>query len=263
MSHETDAVEALERLGLTEYEARCFVALSRVPQGTAKEISKLSEVPRSRVYDTVDRLHERGLVDVQQSDPREYRAIPRDDAFEKLRGEYSSAIDAADEALGQVESNEPREESEGLWSIATADHVHDRLRTLLDGAEDHVHVVVADEATVQPAVLDALSSAGDRGVTVFLEAPTAAVGERVEEAVLDARVAVAEELQRNRDVEGKRPGLLVLIDGHAVLASGLEESDLPGVDRETAVWTQGRDHGFAAWTRELLEDRGQPDALAE
>jgi sugar-specific transcriptional regulator TrmB len=68
------AIEALEQLGLTEYEARCFVALTRLPHGTAKEVGKVADIPRSRVYETMDRLQDRGLVDIQKGDPRRFRA---------------------------------------------------------------------------------------------------------------------------------------------------------------------------------------------
>ncbi|UHQ97948.1 hypothetical protein HYG81_18615 [Natrinema zhouii] len=54
MPTESQAVRLLDDLGLTEYEARCFVALSRVQTASASEIHTLSDVPRSRVYDSVE-----------------------------------------------------------------------------------------------------------------------------------------------------------------------------------------------------------------
>lgn len=44
-----ESIELLQQLGLKEYEARAFVALTRVEAGTAKDIAELSEVPRTRV----------------------------------------------------------------------------------------------------------------------------------------------------------------------------------------------------------------------
>lgn len=61
MASKAEAVEALTELGSTEYEARCFVALSQLSEGTAQEISQVSEVPQSRVYDIADSLFQRGL----------------------------------------------------------------------------------------------------------------------------------------------------------------------------------------------------------
>ena len=42
---EAEAIELLQELGLKEYEARCFVALTRLPFGTAKEISDVASAP--------------------------------------------------------------------------------------------------------------------------------------------------------------------------------------------------------------------------
>ena len=254
MSGEGAAVDALDQLGLTEYEAKCFVALTRIEHGTAKEISQLSDVPRSRVYDTVERLHQRGLVDVQQSDPREYRAVSKDEAFDILRHDYNARIEAADEALKDVESAETPEEK-GTWAIANADHVSNRVVALLDDAEEHVHFIIVDETTLKEDVLDRLAAASDRGVTVIVEAPSEPARDRVQRVVPDAHVVLSAELQETQKVVKKWPGQLILVDRRAVLASGVEESELPGVKEETAVWSHGRDHGFAAWVRELLSDR--------
>lgn len=110
MSDESAAIDALDKAGLTEYEAKCFVALTRIDEGTAKEISQLSGVPQSRVYDTVEQLHEMGLVDIQQSEPRLYRAISKTEALDKLHREYKANLEAADSALDEVKSAETQED---------------------------------------------------------------------------------------------------------------------------------------------------------
>ena len=51
-----EATELLQKLGLKEYEARSFVGLSRLDAGTAKELSEITEVPRTRIYDAVKEL---------------------------------------------------------------------------------------------------------------------------------------------------------------------------------------------------------------
>ncbi|MFB6177506.1 MAG: helix-turn-helix domain-containing protein, partial [Halobaculum sp.] len=56
----TRAVELLQQLGLKEYEAKCFVGLSRLSTGTAKQLSEITEVPRTRVYDAIRVLEAQG-----------------------------------------------------------------------------------------------------------------------------------------------------------------------------------------------------------
>ncbi|GAB7019785.1 helix-turn-helix domain-containing protein [Halostagnicola bangensis] len=70
MSHDTSdeprtlATKQLKAFGLSTYAARTFVALVGLGGGTTQNVSDASEVPRTRVYDAADELHDRGLIDV-------------------------------------------------------------------------------------------------------------------------------------------------------------------------------------------------------
>jgi len=59
------AVESLRDLGLTEYEAKVYTALVKIRSGTAADIHLVSGIPRSAVYGALNRLEERGIVEVQ------------------------------------------------------------------------------------------------------------------------------------------------------------------------------------------------------
>lgn len=258
MSGVDEAVEALSALGLTQYEAKCFTALTRLSRGTAREVSEVADVPRSRVYDTLERLHDRGLVDVQESEPREYRAVEEAEAMARLESAFETKLEGASSALSNIETRETLEER-GVWAVADHDQVTDRLSTLIEGATGRVHYLIATDRVVEDAVARALDDAMERGVDVLVEVPTGDVGETVRERFPGAEVVVAPGLSTTEQVERKWPGQLLMVDDSAVLASGVEEGDLPDVTRETAVWTTGVDHGFAAWTRELLADRVDGD----
>lgn len=254
MSRTDEAATALKAAGLTEYEARCFVALTQLSTGTAKEISQVAEIPRSRVYDTVERLDQRGLVEVQQSNPREYNAVPIEMAMRRIREDYDSHINAAENALQQIKEPESKED-EGMWAITHTDHVTERILTLLDGAEETVHFLVAAEEVVDRRTLTHLRRAVDRGVRVTVEVMNEDLRDRFGEAVPDGTVVVSPDLETTNPVYTEWPGKLLLVDKRAVVAGGIKESDLPDVTHETAVWTHGNDHGFAVWIRELLDDR--------
>jgi HTH-type transcriptional regulator, sugar sensing transcriptional regulator len=254
MSKTEEAVTALSELGLTEYEARCFVALTKLTTGTAKEISQVSDVPRSRVYDTIERLDRKGLVDVQQSDPREYRAVEVETACRRIRENYDSRINTAENALEQIEQPESTEDA-GVWSISETDHVTDRIASFIENAEESVHHVVATDEVVDDAILAELRGATDRGVEVVVEVPTDDDREAFEEAVPDATVVVAPDLETTNAVYSEWPGQLLLVDHESVVAAAIKEGGLPDVVQQTAIWTYGHDHGVAVWIRELLDDR--------
>ncbi|RQH00804.1 TrmB family transcriptional regulator [Natrarchaeobius oligotrophus] len=254
MSKTEEAVRALSELGLTEYEARCFVALTRISRGTARDVSEVADVPRSRVYDTIERLDRKGLVNVQQSDPREYQAVSVEKACERIRDDYDSRIHAAESALEQVERPQSSE-NEGMWAISRPEHVADRVATFLEQAEESVHLVVATDEVIDEDFLRRLRDVTERGTDVFVEVPTDGVRERFADAVPDATVVAASDLETTDVVHSARPARLLLVDRESVVATGTKTSNLPDVVQETAIWTYGRDHGFAAWVRELLDDR--------
>ena len=253
MPSKLEAVESLMELGLTEYEARCFVALTQLSEGTAKEVSRIADVPQSRVYDIADRLHRMGVVDVQESDPRRYRVLPVSRAMDRLQQEYSEALENAADQLHDLESRSTR--TRGVWEIAEQRDVVDRLLTHLEDAEEEVFLLVAEEGLLDGELLEALGDAADRGVTVYAEVPTESARARVNDAVPDARVTVTDLHVRSTLLEEREPGRLALIDHETVVLSSLQEGLVPGESEETGLWGTGVGHGLVVWIRPFLERR--------
>jgi sugar-specific transcriptional regulator TrmB len=56
------ALRDLEGLGLSEWEAKCYWTLIRYGPKNALELSKLSEIARSKVYEVTTRLRRKGFV---------------------------------------------------------------------------------------------------------------------------------------------------------------------------------------------------------
>ncbi|GAA0672439.1 TrmB family transcriptional regulator [Natronoarchaeum mannanilyticum] len=254
MPTESEAVELLEELGLTEYEARCFVALSRVEKASAKEVSDLSEVPRSRVYDAVERLHRRGLVDVQQSDPREFRALSQEKALQVLRDQHEETLANVGTALGNLERSDDLEES-GAWAISDHEHVTDRIETLLGDADDEAYLLVTDESAMERDVRSTLAGASDRGVDVITEVPSDDAEERLLEDVPDATVRITELAGDAAQIESKWLSRIVMVDRRSVLLGALTDDARPGRTIETAIWAKGSNHGLVVGVRHLLTAR--------
>lgn len=214
-----DAVELLQALGLKEYEAKCFVALSRVENATAKEVSELSEVPRTRVYDAVDALEDAGLVGRQHSNPQRFRAVPVAEAAETLREEYDARIEDLRDALDDV----PDVEADGdtdttdVWSLTGASAVANRTRGLVADADAAVVLVTTADA-LDAALADELAITADAGVDVTVggvdpAARDAAADALGADAVFDADPArLAGALDADTDVDR-----LLLVDGTRVL----------------------------------------------
>lgn len=252
MGEAQEAVDALENLGLTEYEARCFVALAQLPHGTAREIGQVADIPRSRVYETMDRLRERGLVEIHEAEPRAYQGVPIDTAIEILRNQYESYFDTVERTLQQIEPTYKKAQ-QAVWAINTHEQVTGRVVDLVGDASDEIVLIVLEDDLLDEDTLAGLADASDRGVSVHVGSVSDSIRERVEDAGVDARVFTTELIEWFTAMSGSpRIGRLLMVDRGPVLASALHEEELPGVPNETAAWSDGIDHGVATFMERVF-----------
>jgi HTH-type transcriptional regulator, sugar sensing transcriptional regulator len=76
--------DRLVRLGLTQYEARAYLALIRRDGSTPAEVAKVAGVPRQRIYDVIDSLAAKGLVSERPGRAAKFAATPPAEAADLL-----------------------------------------------------------------------------------------------------------------------------------------------------------------------------------
>jgi sugar-specific transcriptional regulator TrmB len=258
MSNDTDPpnpVEILRDLGLKEYEARCFVALTRMPHGTAKAVSDTADVPRTRVYDAVDQLQAYGLVDVQHSNPQQFRAIPVDKAVTLLRRDFDQQFDDLQHALDALDpvGGDALQDQDNVWTTVGGPSVTNRTVGFIDDADEEIVMVLdgigAD--SVSDRLAERLRAAANRGVTIYIGALTESTYEQVTAAVPEARTFESglEWLQPQTEGENERIGRLLLVDRAALLLSSIGSN---GPEEETAIWIDNVSSGLLVIARRLL-----------
>jgi sugar-specific transcriptional regulator TrmB len=77
-------LDRLQRLGLTSYEARAYLALLRRDSSTAAETARLAGLPRQRVYDVLSSLVEKGMASTRPGRAVKYAATPPEQALDRL-----------------------------------------------------------------------------------------------------------------------------------------------------------------------------------
>lgn len=71
-----ERLNKLKEFGLTEYQARAYLALLELSSTTANKIPPLSRVPRTKIYGIMRQLHDKGLVQIIPETPLKYKAVP-------------------------------------------------------------------------------------------------------------------------------------------------------------------------------------------
>lgn len=67
-----DKIKTLKNLGLTEYEAQISLTLLKIGKSKASEISKNCAVPKNKIYDSLETLSKKGIVQIVPSSPKKY-----------------------------------------------------------------------------------------------------------------------------------------------------------------------------------------------
>ncbi|WP_049927902.1 TrmB family transcriptional regulator [Halopiger goleimassiliensis] len=243
---EVEAVEAFERLGLTSYEAKVFIALHRLGSGTARDVSRVVDVPRSQVYSVAERLAERGLLEIQQSSPIRYRPVPIEEARATIEERFERERERAFEYVDAVRTDPTgEEEREDIWTVRGTDRVTDRVVDLCSQAEERIVFGTRLPELVTDAIERTLERQAAAGRTVVAVSRDQAVRERV--SALEGVVVESSPAHREGD---DRSGRILLVDDDAVLLSVVDDDG-----SETAIWSAGS--LFASVLIQLIEANQQ------
>ncbi|TCL59770.1 TrmB family transcriptional regulator [Hydrogenispora ethanolica] len=151
----------LEKLGLSPYEAKAYIALTQRHPANGYEISKLARIPPSKIYETLSKLKHKGMVIVdEQIEPVQYYPIPHEKLLHQLRQDYVATIDELGAELRQIQ---PLPQIDLAWNLMGYPAVLDKLHQLIENAAELLMVSLwPAEYRLLEAALDTAEARGVR-----------------------------------------------------------------------------------------------------
>lgn len=223
------AVEALQRLGLSSYEARVFLALQKLGTGTAREIHDVADVPRSQVYGAADSLEERGLLEIQHATPKRYRPVSLETARARLTAELERERDRAFSYLETVRRERDGDETrEDVWMVRGKGPIDDRVVELADRATTRLLFAADTPDLVPPELVEDVERLAAADVAVVVASANPDV-----RALFEATEALTLEVAGR---PGEFTGRVLLADDDVILLSVTGDRDSGA---ETAIWSAG------------------------
>jgi sugar-specific transcriptional regulator TrmB len=131
------AIDALEQLGFSTYEARVYLGLLRQSPITGYQLSKLSGVPRSRIYETLERLTAKGFAVALQTEPVEYSPLAVRELLGHLQAQFDGALSTLKTELRQF----PPQATESIWNLRGRDDILRRARAMIAQAQESIYLV--------------------------------------------------------------------------------------------------------------------------
>jgi len=182
----TKVMDVLKGIGLNLYERRLWVALLARGTSTAGELSEIANVPRSRTYDILQSLADKGFVVVQTSKPIKYVAIAPGEALERAKKKMEEDLTAMQTRIDELKESPVLKElsdifTKGLKLVSPEEisgslkgkySVHQQLDSMFKDASEKISIVTTPEGLneLYENHFDALKKAKEKGVKIKIAA---------------------------------------------------------------------------------------------
>lgn len=241
-------MDALKAIGLNLYERRIWVALLARGSSTAGELSEIANVPRSRTYDILQTLAEKGFVVVQTTKPLRYVAVAPEEALEMAKkkieekmNEMIRKIDELKESALMRELNEIHRK--GLKLIAPEEltgalkgrfTISQQLNTMFRKASKKINIITTPDGLneLYKNHFDILKQAKEKGVEIKI----ATSGSEGCSEAIKALSSIAE-LRNVNKKEVPLQGRIFLVDGKELIF-GLIDSKSVHSTQDLVIWSK-------------------------
>lgn len=130
----------MKKFNFTEYETKVYISLLKNGNATGYEISKQSSVPRSKVYNILETLLQKGIIQSTQTNPVLYTAISVDEFIEKMNQTISDDLYEVKQSLEQYHDNKAI--SNDLWNIEGYHNIITKCKYLIQNAKEEVLIQI-------------------------------------------------------------------------------------------------------------------------
>lgn len=149
----------LKDLGFSQYEAACYMALVGNHPINGSQLSKISGIARSRIYDVLRNLISKGYVIEVSSG--QYAPLPSDELIKRLKRGFDTNIEAFEDQISRVSK---KDIFEYIWSIVGYDNVMKKAIEMIREAKEEIYVRLFPEANTH--LEEYLIDADKRGVRI-------------------------------------------------------------------------------------------------
>lgn len=246
-----EVFDNLKSIGLNLYERKLWVALLSKKVSTAGALSELADVPRSRVYDTLESLANNGFVIIQQSKPMKYVAVPPGEAFEKAKEVLKKGFQTTTKRIDRIKESEALKELEDLYekgmetvnagevtgSLKGRFSMMQQLRTMLKNAEFKVNMVTGPKTLkeIYSSNEKILKKIANKGVKIKIATDFSPEIEKVISNL--SSIGEVRDISGLKNLQGfERMGRFCVVDGKEILFALTHEDVHP--TQEMHVWTQ-------------------------
>lgn len=118
-----EKIKVLQKLGLTEYEARAYLSLARLGPSTVREIVLDSKLPRNKAYEVLQRLEQQNKVISLPISPKKYK-ITNPEIFKEDIQNLNKSVNSLIKLIEQPKSLEFKDL---FWVLKSKKAIEEKL----------------------------------------------------------------------------------------------------------------------------------------
>ena len=129
---ESEPIQALTALGLTELEAEIYISLLKESPATGYRIAQMIGKPTGNTYKAIQTLSTKGAILVEEVPRRQCRAVPYEEFLSGLERTFNRKKIQARESLASIPLAAIDDK---IYRLNSTDQVMERVRAMLNRAE--------------------------------------------------------------------------------------------------------------------------------
>lgn len=210
---------------------------------TASDVSREARIPYSKVYEALESLHRRGLVEEQKSRPIVYTARPPDTALEELRTrqdtERREKEQVALEELMSIYVSRGEQEKPDIWIMRGTNEILSRVKNLLLNCRTELLIALPSQlAPFTDRIEPLMAALKEKGVKCLILTSPDLPKEASDQLAKHAEVRTRKTMYGGGLISDSREVVLLL--------GGGEQGGLP-----LAIWASH--HGLASFAKDYFE----------
>ena len=217
-----EAKRVLQELGLTEYETRAYLSLLERGPMAATQVSEYSNVPYSKIYETLNSLEKKGWIKSEKGRPSQYYPKSPVEALTAAKLKLEDTMKGWEQAilneLQPLYDKREIKEKPDIWILRGEFNILAKLQEMLDKVKNEL--MIAAPVLTKPlvkATLPMLNSLQNKGVKILL-----LISKDIQEFDIEVIAKIAEIRTREHMFGGG-----IIVDGkEALLLLGEEKPSL-------------------------------------
>ncbi|WXR60630.1 helix-turn-helix domain-containing protein [Peptostreptococcaceae bacterium AGR-M142] len=130
-------IESMMELGLNKYESKAYINLLKNSNITAYELGNLSGIPQAKIYETMNKLLEKKLVNITSNNPKKYICVEYEEFLEKKEEDYKNNIKYLKNNLAKLQE---KKEVSHILHLQEEKIIEEKIIKMLDNANEFIYL---------------------------------------------------------------------------------------------------------------------------